>query len=122
MLRLNFAGPVCSKSVRHRLDFDPPNEAGFYVEFGWEGPLGYWAELRDPGRRRPVAEYGAIYAGYRHDAPLEGLLLWCVAIGVLDATGLDEALLAWASPEPVRLGKRGQAALDVIEILKREAD
>ena len=107
---------------RHRLDFDPPSEADFYVIYGWEGPLGYWAELRTPDRRKALTEYGSIYDGYRHDAPFLGLLQWLVKVGALDATGLDEALLAWGSPEPGRLSKQGRRALQVIETLKREAD
>ena len=107
---------------RHRLDFDPPNEAELYVEFGWGPFLGYWAELRSPGRSKPLAEYGSIHLGYRHDAPLLGVLLWLGQIGALDATGLHEALAASGSPEPVRLSKQGRRALDVIETLKREAD
>jgi len=107
---------------RHRLDFDPPSEAQLHVLYGWEAALGFWAEVRATGRRRPIAEYGAIYGGYRHDAPLIGLLRWMVMVGALDATGLDEVLVAWGSPEPTRLSKQGRRALLVIETLKREAD
>lgn len=107
---------------RHRLDFDPPSDADFYVQYGWEPFLGFWVELRAPGRRKPVAEYGSIYVGYRHDAPLLGLLAWLVNVGALDATGLEEAMAAWASPEPGRLSKQARRALQVIETLKREAD
>jgi hypothetical protein len=107
---------------RHRLEFDPPSEAAFYALYGWEPFLGYWAELKSPGRRKPVAEYGSIYDGYHHDAPLLGLLQWLVKVGALDATGLDEALVAWGSTEPSRLSKQGRRALQVIETLKREAD
>lgn len=107
---------------RHRLDFDPPSEAQLHVVFGFEAALGFWAELRAVNRRRPVAEYGSIYDGYRHDDPLIGLLQWLVKVGALDATGLDEALAAWGSPENTRLSMQGRRALDVIETLKKEAD
>ena len=107
---------------RHHLEFDPPSDADLYVLYGWEPFLGYWAELKSPGRRKAVAEYGSIYGGYRHDAPFLGLLTWLVKVGALDAKGLDEALLAWGSPEAVRLSKQGRRAHDVIRTLKQEAD
>lgn len=115
-------GLACSNEVpRHRLEFLLDGSV-WVVVFGWDPFGGFFAELRASDRRRPVAEYSALQAGYRQDAPLQGLLEWLVQVGVLDANGLEEALLAWASPEPVRLSRAGRVALDVIETLKREAD
>jgi hypothetical protein len=115
-------GLACSTDVpRHRLEFTL-DENTFYVVYGWDGALGYWAELWAQGAKRPMARYGALDGVYRPAAPLRGLLDWLAEIRALDARGLEEALAAWASPQPVRLSRAGRAALEVLEVLKREAD
>jgi hypothetical protein len=43
-------------------------------------------------------------------------------MGAFSATALDEALLAYAAPEPVKLSQQGKKGLEVIETLKKEAD
>jgi hypothetical protein len=108
--------------VRHRLDFVPPADPAFFVCFGFEAPLGFWAELHARDQQRPIAEYSALEPGYRHDRPLIGVLQWLGQVGAFSASALDEALVAWASPERVRLSRDARRALRVIAILKAEAD
>ena len=107
--------------TRHRLDFIPPGDPAFFVCFGHESRIGFWAELRSRDQSRTIAAYNAIDAEYRHDRPLLGVLEWLAQVGAFSASALEEALAAWGSPERVRLSRDAKRALQVIRILMTEA-
>jgi hypothetical protein len=107
---------------QHRLDFVPPGDLAFFVRYGHEARIGFWAELRSRDHSRAIAVYSALDAEYRHDRPLLGVLEWLAQVGAFPASALEEALAAWGSTERVRLSRGAKRALQVIRVLTKEAD
>ena len=108
--------------MRHRLDFLPPADPSFFVCFGHEAAIGFWAELWARDQPRPIAEFNAIDVEYRHDMPLLAMLAWLAQVGAFSASALEEALTAWRTPGRIRLSRDAKRVLRVIGALLKEAD